>query len=81
MGICAKGSGRGQEVPGTCRRARRAEAWSTWKGICMLGGAYFLLVRVNPCGEGRRTAVSEPSVGVNGRWTVYVGDPRGFHAA
>jgi hypothetical protein len=67
-------------VSDTGRRARRAEAWSTWKKICMRG-AYFLLVRVNPCGEGRRTVVSEPCVGVDARWTVYVGGPQSFHAA
>ena len=65
---------RGQVVSGTGRQVRGAD-------ICILSGAYFLRVWVNPRGEGRRTVVSELRVGVDARRTANVGGPRRLYAA
>ena len=65
---------RGLVVSGTGRRVRGAD-------ICMLSGAYFLLVWVNPRGKGRRTVVSELRVAVDAHRTANVGCPWRLYAA
>lgn len=47
----------------------------------MLGGRHFVLVWESLCDEGRQSVVTEPRVGVDARWTAYLGDPLYFHAA
>lgn len=68
-------------VSHTDRQVHVVEARSSWKVVCTLVDAYFLLGCGSSSGEGRRTVVSEPHVGVGAHRIEYVDDPRCHHAA